>query len=117
MSEVVAAIDANGELDYGHVDALEVVGSVHGPHYERVLETVPSRDPARQFYVDLGRGADLDADDSVAPGFVEEAGHLEARDAEFLGDIALARAIHEVAACNQDGRNHLEAGGLSLGSN
>jgi len=75
---------------------------------------VTRRELAREIHVDLRRRPDLDPNDPIPARGVEQAGDLEARDPEFLGDLALARAVEEVAAGSEHGGDHVEACGMSF---
>ena len=95
---------------------LEVGGSVHRPDDERIPQAVARRDLARELNVDFRRRSDLDANDPIPARVVEQAGDLEAGDAQLLGDLALARSVEEVPACGEHSRNNVEASGVSLWS-
>jgi hypothetical protein len=95
--------------------SLEVIGSVHRADDEHVPQAIASREFGREFHVDLRRRSDLDPDDPIPTGVVEQAGNLEAGDAQLLGDLALARAVQEVPSCDEHGGDQVEARGLSIG--
>ena len=89
--------------DAEHVAALQQAGEQarggarrRRAHDDRAVTSPKRSSSARERSSRTGTGSSISKNDAFAPGLLEQAQHLEARDAEPLGDLLLRQVAHVV---------------------
>ena len=109
QAQHIALVDELAEQVGGHLAQVLGVGRLlglgRGLHHDGVPEAVAGPQRVGALGVQLGRHPDLDPYEIPLEGGLQDPGHLEAADAELLGDLDLGLAL-EVEAAGHGRRLH-----------